>query len=73
MNKDIGPDQLAYSVDQVARLLHISRATAYELAKRPVSEGGLPTVQIGARLRVPRAALEAMLARPVEEAAAAGG
>lgn len=68
--KEIRPDQLAVSIEQAGRLLGIGRATAYSLAKRPVSEGGLPTVRISSRLRVPRAALEEMLARAVEEAAA---
>jgi excisionase family DNA binding protein len=51
---------------QVARELQISRSTAYLMA----SDGSLPVVKIRGRLRVVRAALNAQLARQLEEAAA---
>jgi excisionase family DNA binding protein len=47
-----------YTVDQAAKILGISRWAAYQAAR----EGELPTIRIGKRLIVPRAALERMLA-----------
>ena len=47
-----------YTVDQAAELLGIGRNTAYEAVRR----GEIPTIKIGRRLLVPRAALERMLA-----------
>ena len=52
------PDKrLALTVDEVAKLLGLSRATAYLFASR----GDFPTIRIGRRLLVPKAALEKML------------
>jgi excisionase family DNA binding protein len=45
------------SVEEAAKILGISRNTAYDA----VRSGQVPTVKIGRRLLVPRAALERML------------
>jgi excisionase family DNA binding protein len=47
-----------YTVDEAAALLRISRGSAYEA----VRAGTIPSVRIGHSLRVPRKALEKMLA-----------
>lgn len=47
-------------VAEAAELLGIGRSAAYEAARR----GDLPTVRIGRRVLVPRAALEKMLDVP---------
>lgn len=52
--------RLAYSVAETATLLGISRAGAYEA----VRQGTLPSITIGRRVLVPKAALEQMLANP---------
>ena len=46
-----------YSVDQAARLLGIGRSAAYEA----VTRGQLPSVRIGRRVLIPRAALDRLL------------
>lgn len=51
---------LAIPIGEAARRLSVSRTTAYMLART----GELPTVRIGARMRVPIAALEHLL-KPV--------
>ena len=45
------------TVEEAARLLGISRSSAYEAVRR----GELPTVKIGRRYVVPRVALERLL------------
>lgn len=52
-----GGTPLALTVSEAAQLLQISRASAYEA----VRQGSIPSIRIGRTLRVPRAALEAML------------
>ena len=47
-----------YTVEEAAKVLCIGRSTAYEGAR----SGDLPTIRIGRRLLVPRAALERKLA-----------
>lgn len=56
------------TVEEAAAVLRISRSSAYELARRWRSDNptGLPVIQLGRFLRVPRSALEQMLARPAE-------
>ncbi len=56
-----------YSVPQAGQLLGIGRNAAYEAARK----GEIPTIRIGGRVLVPRAALERLLAegRPVKPAA----
>jgi excisionase family DNA binding protein len=50
-------DRSAFSVDESAEILEISRGSAYAAAK----SGDLPTIRIGKRLIVPRAALMRLL------------
>ena len=54
---------LVTTVDEAARLLGISRNLAYE----GVRSGAIPSLRIGRRLLVPRAALERLLAGDVAE------
>lgn len=54
--------RLTYTVEEAARLLGVSRGTAYEAARR----GELPTVRLGRRLLVPRARLEDLLGGDAE-------
>jgi excisionase family DNA binding protein len=51
------PQRLTLSVEQVGRILGISRGAAYAYAK----DGSIPTIRLGKRLLVPKAALEKML------------
>jgi excisionase family DNA binding protein len=56
-----GPiERLTYTVDQAGRLLGISRNSAYQRA----AEGQLPTIRLGRRLLVPKAALDRLLEMP---------
>jgi excisionase family DNA binding protein len=57
-------DALTVSVDQAAHLLGLSRASTYQA----VAAGQLPSIRIGKRLLISRAALEAML-EPAEPGA----
>jgi excisionase family DNA binding protein len=50
-------DKLTASISETAKLLGISRNTAYQLAK----EGCLPVIKFGRRLLVPRKALSELL------------
>lgn len=54
-------DRLTLTVEEAAQLLGIGRNTAYEAIRR----GELPSLRIGRRLVVPRAALEQLLSRPL--------
>lgn len=49
--------KLTYTISETARLLAISRTSAYLLA----GQGVIPAVRLGRRLLVPKAALERML------------
>jgi excisionase family DNA binding protein len=51
-------EPLTVSVEKAAKLLGISRASAYTYAKA----GVLPSVRLGTRLLVPKAALDRLLA-----------
>ncbi len=51
-------DRLAISIPEAGQLLGISRSNAYARAK----SGELPTVKLGARILVPVARLEKLLA-----------
>lgn len=64
--RDIPPDELPpfLRVDEVARLLRISRSAAYELANAWLAtdgEAGIPVVRLGRSLRIPRAAVVRLL------------
>ncbi len=50
-------ERLTLTIEQAAKALCIGRGTAYEAARR----GQLPTIRLGRRLLVPRAALERLL------------
>lgn len=50
-------DRMVWTVPEVARALRISRNLAYEL----VHTGGIPSIKMGKRLLVPKAALERLL------------
>jgi excisionase family DNA binding protein len=63
MKQTTAEDQpLTMTVEQAAKLLGVGRGTAYEAARR----GELPTVKLGRRLLVPRAALMRMLGEDAE-------
>ena len=53
----VSDDRLTWTITEVAQLLGISRATAYEAAHR----GELPVHVIGRRMLVPRVALLRLL------------
>ena len=53
-------ERLTITVEEAGRLLGISRALAYEMART----GKLPTLRFGRRMVVPRKAIENMLADP---------
>ena len=61
-------ERLTITVPEAAQLLGVSRMTAYTA----VREGSIPSVRIGRRLLVPRAALERFLAaaRPTDQGGA---
>ena len=51
------PDKPMFSVEEVAAILGIGRATAYQCA----NTGEIPALRLGRRLLIPRAALVRML------------
>lgn len=53
-------DRLTLTVPEAGRIIGISRGCAYEAAK----SGQIPTIRIGGRLVVPKAALLKMLESP---------
>jgi excisionase family DNA binding protein len=55
---------LLVSVEETAHLLSMSRSTIYNL----VNSGQLPLVRLGKSARVPRAAVEALVAELIAEA-----
>jgi len=52
------------TVEEAAGVLRIGRSLAYDLARmwRAGDPGGLPVIQVGRQLRVPRAALAELIA-----------
>ena len=52
--------RLTYSVEEAGRLLGISRNSAYNAA----TAGQIPTIRIGNRLLVPKAAIDRLLGNP---------
>jgi excisionase family DNA binding protein len=52
-----GEHRRTYDVGEAGRLLGIGRNAAYEAARR----GDIPTIRLGRRLLVPKAALDRML------------
>ena len=62
-------DRATLNVDEAAILLGIGRAAAYQAVHR----GEIPSIRVGARLLIPRQALERMLdGEPQAEPAGAG-
>jgi excisionase family DNA binding protein len=59
-------EKLVITVEEAGKLLGLSRGSAYSAARR----GDIPTIRIGARLIVPRAALARMLESAGKQAAA---
>ncbi len=57
-----GDGALLLTVQQAAKLLHISRGLAYDLCAR----GELPHIRLGRVLRIPRYPLEAWIAREAD-------
>lgn len=61
------PDRLAYSIDEVARLLSVSESTV----KRMLAAGTLKAVKVGGHRRIPRSELYRLLEpTPTEQAEA---
>jgi excisionase family DNA binding protein len=60
LRRDIRPDErLTYEVPEAGAMVGLSRNASYDAAKR----GEIPTIRFGGRLKVPKAAFHAMLAR----------
>lgn len=57
MNTEMPPERLTLTVEEAARLLGIGRSLAYEL----VATGGLPSIRLGRRILIPRAAVDVLL------------
>jgi len=57
-------DRKTYKIEEAGRLLGIGRNQAYEAARR----GDIPTIKIGKRLLVPKAALDRMLSGEAAQA-----
>jgi excisionase family DNA binding protein len=57
VNQNSMPEPRVATLDEVARILRISRGGAYAAAKR----GDFPTIRIGKRILVPLAAIERIL------------
>lgn len=49
------------TVEEAATILRIGRSTAYEAVRR----GEIPSIRIGGRIRIPRAALDRLLLKGV--------
>lgn len=58
-------ERLTLTVDEVAQVLGISRALAYEL----IARGEIPSLRLGRRVVVPRHSLELLLAQVTPETA----
>lgn len=61
------PPRATYGVQEAAKILGIGRNAAYEAARR----GEIPTIRIGGRILVPKAALDLMLEKAGQEGAVA--
>jgi len=60
MRRDEQPERLTYSVEEVATVLGISRAFAYEAVQRE----DIPHLRIGRRILIPRSALQRLVDSP---------
>ena len=56
---DTEHERLIFSVQEVAKLLGISRASTYEA----VRIGSIPSIKVGRRILIPKAALQELLGR----------
>jgi excisionase family DNA binding protein len=61
MDKSANQPAIVYTIEEAAKLLKLGRNSAYEAARN----GDIPTLRIGRRLLVPRAALDRLLAGEV--------
>lgn len=61
-------EKLVISVDEAAKLLALSRSSAYA----GVRSGQIPAIRVGRRLLIPRAALEKLLAGAAFQASTEG-
>jgi excisionase family DNA binding protein len=50
--------EATYTIEEAAKILRIGRSSAYSAAER----GELPTIRLGKRILVPKAALDRLLA-----------
>lgn len=58
MNGDVGsPTRATLTIEETATILGVGRTAAYDAARR----NEIPTIKIGRRLLVPRAALDRLL------------
>jgi excisionase family DNA binding protein len=53
----VSNDRLVFTVTEVAYLINVSRAFAYEL----VARGELPSIRLGRRIVIPRSGLQKLL------------
>jgi excisionase family DNA binding protein len=53
-------DRLTFTVDETRRKLGLSRGLIYQA----IHQGQIPSIRIGRRILIPRAALEKLLANP---------
>ena len=67
MEPQTTPPRATYGVQEAAKILGIGRNAAYEAARR----GEIPTIRIGGRILVPKAALDNMLEKAGREGVAA--
>jgi excisionase family DNA binding protein len=65
MDDQVTNKRMAYSVEEAADLLGISRAKAYAACR----EGTIPCLRFGKRVIVPAAPFEQMLGRKLDEVA----
>jgi excisionase family DNA binding protein len=64
---DLATEPQTFTVEEAARILRIGRTTAYALAREwraTCGASGLPVLELGRSLRVPRAALVHLLTAP---------
>src|SRR3546814_15501194 len=69
---DLAPEARTFTVEEAAKILRIGRTAAYALAREwrtTNGRSGLPVLELGRTLRVPRAALERLLHLPAIEPA----
>jgi excisionase family DNA binding protein len=57
MRESLAVERRTYSIPEAGKMLGISRGAAYDAAR----DGSLPTIKIGGRILVPKAALDRML------------